>query len=146
MISTKGRYALRVMIDMASQSDSAYIPLNVIAERQAISEKYLEAIMSKLVKAKLVKSLRGKTGGYKLTKAPQDYTVYEILIASEGSLAPVGCLAQEELVCDRGAFCPTLPIWQGLDELTQNYLQGLTLASVCAQIQDAGPCPNPTGL
>lgn len=139
MISTKGRYALRVIIDLACQPDSQFIPLNTIAERQCISEKYLESIMAKLVKANLVKSLRGKSGGYMLTRPPESYTIYEILTAAEGDLASVSCLTEEQRGCDRSKHCPTLMIWQGLDLVTQDYLKSITIADVCAQYENDPP-------
>ena len=132
LISTKGRYALRVMIDLAEHQADGFIPLKVIAQRQNISEKYLESIIKLLVKAKLLTGVRGKGGGYRLTKAPQLYTVGSILRLTEGSLAPVACLEQGSQQCARMADCPTLPVWRKLDELVNNYLDSVTLADLMA--------------
>lgn len=119
MISTKGRYALRVMVDMAEHQAEGYLPLKEIAERQDISEKYLESILKVLVKHKFLTGLRGKGGGYRLTRAPEQYTVGSILRLTEGSLAPVACLEQEPIECPRMAQCRTLPMWRKLDGLSR---------------------------
>ena len=132
MISTKGRYALRVLIDMAEHQTDGYIPLKEIAKRQDISEKYLESIVKSLVKGGVVEGMRGKGGGYRLTKAPQLYTVGSILRLTEGSLAPVTCLERGSQQCARMADCPTLPVWRKLDELVNNYLDSVTLADLMA--------------
>ena len=130
LISTKGRYALRVMIDLAEHQTEGFIPLKVIAERQNISEKYLESIIKLLVKAKLLNGVRGKGGGYKLTKAPEQYTVGSILRLTEESLAPVACLEQGASVCPRMAECRTLPLWQGLGKVINDYLDNITVADL----------------
>ena len=130
LISTKGRYALRVMIDLAEHQTEGFIPLKVIAERQNISEKYLESIIKLLVKAKLLNGVRGKGGGYKLTKAPEQYTVGSILRLTEDSLAPVDCLEQGASVCPRMAECRTLPLWQGLGKVINDYLDNITVADL----------------
>lgn len=130
LISTKGRYALRVLIDLAEHRSDGYIPLKVIAQRQEISEKYLESIIKLLVKAKLLKGLRGKGGGYQLTKEPKQYTVDAVLRLTEESLAPVACLEEGAAVCPRRTVCRTLSMWQGLDELIHGYLSGITLADL----------------
>lgn len=130
MISTKGRYALRVMIDLAEHQTEGYIPLKETAERQEISEKYLEGILKTLVKNGILTGLRGKGGGYKLTKSPDQYTVGSILRLTENSLAPVSCLEEGSPVCPRMAECKTLPIWQGLDKLINEYLDGITIADL----------------
>ena len=129
LISTKGRYALRVMIDLAEREGKDYVPLKELARRQEISEKYLESIMKLLVRAKLLNGLRGKGGGYKLTRAPEMYTIGEILRLTEDSLAPVSCLG-DEASCPRAGLCRTLPLWQGLDRVIQEYLNGITLADL----------------
>jgi len=128
LISTKGRYALRVMIDLAEHQTEDYVPLKEVAQRQEISEKYLESIIKLLVKANLLSGLRGKGGGYKLTKSPDSYTVGSILRLTEESLSPVSCLEQGSAVCPRMADCRTLPIWQGLDKVISNYLDHITIA------------------
>lgn len=127
MVSTKGRYALRVMIDMAERHTDSYIPLRDIAENQQISEKYLEAIIKVLVKAKLVKGLRGKGGGYKLTRTPDKYTIGEILELTEGHLAPVACLTDDADPCDRAGSCRTLPMWKKLKALEHDFYYGISL-------------------
>ena len=130
LISTKGRYALRVMIDLAEHQSEDFIPLKVIAERQEISEKYLESIIKLLVKAKLLNGLRGKGGGYQLTRAPEQYTVGSILRLTEESLAPVACLEDGAASCPRMASCRTLPLWQGLNKVINDYLDNVPLADL----------------
>ncbi|MDO4789135.1 MAG: Rrf2 family transcriptional regulator [Johnsonella sp.] len=126
-ISTKGRYALRVMIDLAEHRDEEYIPLKDIAGRQKISEKYLESIIKLLVKEKMLVGLRGKGGGYKLTKSPQNYTVGDILRVSEESLAPVACLENMPIGCPKAGECKTLPIWIKLDKLINDYFDSISI-------------------
>lgn len=135
MISTKGRYALRVMIDIAENQHDGYLPLREIAARQEISEKYLEAIVKSLVKAQYLTGLRGKAGGYRLTRPPQEYTVGSILRLTEGSLAPVACLGDNPPDCPRMADCRTLPMWRELNAMIQNYFDGITLADLAKGVQ-----------
>ena len=130
LISTKGRYALRVMIDLAEHQAEGFIPLKVIAQRQDISEKYLESIINQMVKAKLVSGLRGQGGGYRLTKAPEQYTVGSILRITEDSMAPVACLEPGSEACPRAAECRTLSLWRGLDKVINDYLDDFTLADL----------------
>ena len=130
LISTKGRYALRVMIDLVEHQSEGYVPLKEIAERQEISEKYLESIIKILVKAKMLDGLRGKGGGYKLTKAPEQYTAGAILRLTEESLAPVACLEDGAAPCTREAECRTLPLWQGLDKVINEYLDSIFLSDL----------------
>lgn len=130
MISTRGRYALRVMIDLAQQNNDGYVPLKEIAARQEISEKYLENILKMLVKGKILTGLRGKGGGYRLNKAPKEYTVTEILELTEESLAPVSCLENDAEPCSRASECRTLGMWKGLDQLIRNYFDNITLADL----------------
>ena len=130
LISTKGRYALRVMIDLAEHQAEGFIPLKVIAERQEISEKYLESIIKLLVKAKLLNGVRGKGGGYQLTKSPEQYTIGSILRLPEDSLAPVSCLEQDANTWPRMAECRTLPLWQGLNKVISDYLDNITVADL----------------
>lgn len=127
MISSKGRYALRVMLDMAQQKDDGFIRLSDVAQRQEISRKYLESIMTVLSKSGLVESALGKSGGYRLARAPADYPVGEILRAAEGELAPVACLAREGHKCDRVGFCYTLPFWKGLEDQINAYVNSFSL-------------------
>ena len=129
MISSKGRYALRVMIDLAEHPDEGYIPLQTIAARQGISEKYLESILAVLSKAKLLDALRGKGGGYRLSRPAGSYTAFEILSLTEGTLAPVTCL-ESGPQCENAANCRTLPLWQGLDRVIAEYLGSYTLADL----------------
>lgn len=130
LISTKGRYALRVMIDLAEHQSDGFIPLKLIAQRQEISEKYLESIIKLLVRAKMLNGLRGKGGGYKLTKTPEEYTIGSILWLTEESLAPVSCLEDGTPPCTRAAECRTLKMWQGLDKIIQDYLNNITVADL----------------
>ncbi len=127
MISTKGRYALRVMIDMAQHSNGLFIPLSDVAARQNISEKYLESIVASLTRHGLLASVRGKGGGYKLNRDINQYTAADILKATEGSIAPVACLAKEVNDCPNVSHCPTLKMWQGLQELIEDYFEKITL-------------------
>lgn len=130
MVSTKGRYALRVMIDLAEHGNGKYIAMKSVAERQEISLKYLERILRSLVSATLIEGVHGKGGGYRLTRAPQEYSVREILQQTEGSLAPVACLECGAEVCRRAAGCRTLPMWTELDRLVSDYLEKITLADL----------------
>ena len=130
LISTKGRYALRIMIDLAEHQTDDFISLREIAQRQEISEKYLESIIRMLVKAKVVDSLRGKGGGYRLKKDPDQYTVGSILRLTEESLAPVSCLEQNAEPCPRSGQCRTLNLWQGLDKVIHDYLESVTIADL----------------
>ena len=136
MFSTKGRYALRVMIDLAEHQTEGYIPLKEIAQRQEISEKYLESILKILVQKKFLTGLRGKGGGYRLTRDPEMYTVGSILRLTEGTLAPVACLENDAPPCERVGECRTLPLWQGLFNLINDYFDGTTIADLMASSQD----------
>lgn len=127
LISTKGRYALRVMIDLAEHQSDGFTPLKIIANRQEISEKYLESIIKLLVKARFLNGVRGKGGGYQLTKSPEQYTVGSILRLTEDSLAPVACLEPGAASCPRMAECRTLPLWRGLDKVINDYLDNVTI-------------------
>ena len=130
IVSTKGRYALRVMIDLAEQQTQDRTPLKEIAERQEISQKYIEAIMTLLSKNGFVEAVHGKGGGYKLNKKPEEYRVGDILRLTEGSLSPVACLEKGAPVCPRKDVCRTLPLWTKLDDLVENYLDSVTLADL----------------
>ena len=133
MISTKGRYALRVMLDLAEQDSEKFIPLEEIATRQGISKKYLEAILKTLVQNNLLEILRGRKGGYKLTKKPAEYTVGEILELTEGTLAVVSCLEKNSAPCERKDFCKTLPLWQKFEKLKRDFFFGITLENLLNQ-------------
>ncbi|MCX4357500.1 MAG: Rrf2 family transcriptional regulator [Oscillospiraceae bacterium] len=137
-ISTKGRYAMRMLIDLAQHRADGYIALKDIAVRQNISKKYLEQIVPLLNKAELLRTNRGYQGGYSLAKPPERYTVGEILRVTEGSLAPVACLQYEENDCPRKADCATLQIWEGLYKTVTDYLDGITLADIVNKLNDGG--------
>lgn len=130
MISTRGRYALRVMIDIAENSNGSFIPLNDIAARQQISEKYLESILVILTRGNLLLGMRGKGGGYQLTRDPKEYTLGTILRLTEGSLSPVACLKEGTTPCEKSGICKTLPVWKGLHDVINTYLDGITLAEL----------------
>lgn len=129
-ISTKGRYALRVMIDLAEHNTGKYIPLKDVADRQEVSLKYLESIMVVLSKADFVDGHHGKGGGYKLSRSPENYTVGSILKLTEGSLAPVTCLEHEPNTCSRAANCKTLPMWAKLNKMIDDFFEGITLTDL----------------
>lgn len=130
MISTRGRYALRVMIDLAEHQNDGYIPMKRVAERQEISLKYIEKIMPILTKNKLVEAVHGKGGGYRLMRKPEEYKVGEILRLSEGDLAPVACLKCEAEPCHRAGNCPTLPMWSQFNDIINNYFDSITIADL----------------
>lgn len=130
MISTRGRYALRVLIDLAEHRNGQFIPMKEVAERQEISLKYIERIMPLLTKEKFVEGQHGKGGGYKLCREPENYTVGEILRAAEGDLAPVACLGQNAEPCPRASGCRTLPMWERYYKMTNDYFDGITLADL----------------
>lgn len=132
-ISTKGRYALRMMLDLAEHQKDGFIALKDIAERQNISKKYLEQIVPILNKADVLRTTRGFQGGYRLAKSPDSYTVGEILRLTEGSLAPVACLEHDPIECSRSVGCATLPVWQGLYRVINEYLDGITLQDILDQ-------------
>lgn len=136
LISTKGRYSLRVLIDLAEHQADGYIPLKEIAQRQGISEKYLESIIKLLVKDKILTGLRGKGGGYQLTKSPDQYTVGSILRLTEESLAPVACLEPGADVCPKASECRTLSLWQGLNQVIHDYLERYTIADLMRKDND----------
>ncbi|MBE6006912.1 MAG: Rrf2 family transcriptional regulator [Sarcina sp.] len=131
MISTKGRYALRVMIDLAEHDDGKYIPLKDVADRQGISKKYLEIIVKDLVKGKMVSGASGKGGGYRLCRRPEEYTVGEILDLTESaSMTTVACLAADAAECPRAAACQTLPMWEEFDKLVHDFFYGKKLSDL----------------
>ena len=128
IVSTRGRYALRVMIDLAEQAAEGYVPLKGIVQRQKISQKYVEAIMTLLSKNGFVIGVHGKGGGYKLNRKPQEYKIGDILRLTEGTLAPVACLECGAEPCERAPQCRTLPLWKELDSRVSGYLDSVTLA------------------
>ena len=138
MISTKGRYALRVMIDLAEHQGEGYIPLKEIAQRQEISEKYLESIFKVLVREHFLIGVRGKGGGYRLSRAPKQYTIGSIIRLTENSLFPVACLDPHALTCPRAAQCRTLPIWKKLDQVVNDFFDSYTLADLAEHSESGG--------
>ena len=130
IVSTKGRYALRVMLCFAQRGSDEYVPLKEIAEAEDISQKYLESIMTILSKAGFVDAVHGKGGGYRLNRKPEEYTVGSILKLTEGSLAPVSCTAQGAAACSRTTCCQTLPMWERLEKMIDEFFEGITLADL----------------
>lgn len=137
MISTRGRYAIRVMIDLAEHDAGGYIPMKAVAERQGISLKYIERIMPPLTRAGLVQGVAGKGGGYRLRRAAEDYHLGEILRAAEGDLAPVACLECGAEPCERAADCRTLPVWQGYWKMTNEYFDSVSLAELLRETHES---------
>ena len=135
MISTKGRYALRFLVDLAEHQRDGFVPLKEVSVRQEISEKYLEIVVKELVKGGLLAAMRGKGGGYRLNRAPEEYSVKSILQLMEGPLVPVACLEPGKDTCPRSNGCRTLPLWQGLDKVISDYLAQFTLADLCAKTE-----------
>ena len=135
IVSTKGRYALRVMLCLAQRGAEDYIPLKEIAEAEEISQKYLESIMTILSKAGFLDAVHGKGGGYRLNRKPEEYTVGAILKQTEGSLAPVSCTTQGAAACSRSTCCQTLPMWERLEKMIDDFFEGITLADL---LRDGG--------
>ena len=130
MISTRGRYALRVMADLGTHQGDGYVPMKDVALRQDLSLKYLEQILPALTKNNLVEGIQGKGGGYRLTRKPEEYSIGEVLRATEKDLAPVSCLAHDAAACGRRPQCKTVKFWEGLNDVINNYLDGATLADI----------------
>ena len=135
IVSTKGRYALRVMVRFAQSEPGEYIPLKEIAEKEEISQKYLESIMTILSKAGLVDAVHGKGGGYRLNRTPEHYTVGSILKLTEGSLASTGCTSQGPAACGRASCCEALPMWEKLDRMIDDFFEGITLADLLKEMK-----------
>ena len=133
MISTRGRYALRILVDLAEARAESFVTLREIAERQAISEKYLESIVKLLVRADILEGLRGKGGGYRLARSPEEINVLGVLRLTEGSLAPVACLEENSRPCARAAQCRTLRLWKGLNDVVTEYLGGFTIRDLMGE-------------
>lgn len=147
MISTRGRYALRVMIDLAEQQTTEFIPLKEIAEKQQLSEKYLESIVKALVQDNLLEGVRGKGGGYRLKKKPEECTVGSILRLTEVGLAPVACLENDPVTCPRANECRTLPMWRKLHNMLTEFFDGVTIADLMENsdiLSDGENCPMDT--
>ena len=146
-ITSKGRYALRVMQDLAQHEDEGFVSLKTTAERQNISQKYLEMIIAHLKKAELVESTRGKEGGYRLTRKPEEYTVLEILSSIESNLAPVSCIQDGTVQCDHADACLTIPMWKELDDVTNAYLASVSLRDLLTgerwRSAEKGTLPDP---
>ena len=136
MISTRGRYSVRVLLDLAEHRNGGYIPMKEVAARQEISLKYLERIMPLLTQAGLVEGVHGKGGGYRLCREPEDYSIGEILHITEGDMAPVACLEEGSAPCARVASCRTLSLWSGLNDLIQDYLDRFTIADLMKKDED----------
>lgn len=136
IVSTKGRYALRFLADVAEHQSGGYVPLKAVAARQGISEKYLELVVKELVRGGMLATLRGKGGGYRLNRAPEEYSVKSIIELMEGPLASVACLEPGQAPCPRESSCRTLPLWQGLDRAISDYLAQFTLLDLCGKIHD----------
>ena len=130
MISTRGRYALRIMIDVAEHQEDGYVPMKEVAERQGLSLKYLEQFLPALTKNNLIKGIQGKNGGYRLTRKPREYKIGDILRVTEKDLAPVSCLAEGAPECERRAECRTIDFWNGLNKTVNEYLDSRTLADL----------------
>ena len=130
IVSTKGRYALRVMVNLARHGEDEYVPLKEIAESEGISQKYLESIMSVLSKADFLDAVHGKGGGYRLNRKPEGYTIGAILKLTEGSLAAVSCTSQGPAACARTECCQTKPMWDKLDKMIDDFFEGITLADL----------------
>ena len=136
IVSTKGRYALRVMVHFARRGGEEYIPLKEIAESEGISQKYLESIMTSLSKAGFVDAVHGKGGGYRLNRKPEDYTVGGILKLTEGSLSAVSCTSQGAAACSRSECCTALPMWERLDRMINDFFEGITLADLLKESKE----------
>ena len=137
IVSSRGRYALRVMVDLARCSRDSYTPMKEVADRNDISLKYLEKILPVLTQNGLIDGVHGKGGGYRLTRNPDQYTVGEILRLTEGTLAPVSCVAEDGAPCSRGLDCPTLPMWREFDRMTNDYFDGITIQDLVNQLSQA---------
>ena len=136
IVSTKGRYALRVMVNLAQHDREEYLPLKEIAESEGISQKYLESIMTTLSKAGFVDAVHGKGGGYRLNRPAEDYTVGGILKLTEGSLATVSCTTQGPSACSRSTCCQTLPMWERLDKMIDDFFEGITLSDLLKEASE----------
>ena len=136
IVSTKGRYALRVMVHFAQRGNEGYIPLKEIAEAEGISQKYLETIMSTLSKAGFVDAVHGKGGGYRLNRTPEEYTVGSILKLTEGSLSAVSCTSQGASACSRAECCNALPMWEKLDKMIDEFFEGITIADLIRETNE----------
>ena len=137
MISTRGRYAIRVMLDVAANQGDGYVPMKDVAERQGLSLKYLEQILPALTKERLIEGIQGKGGGYRLTRKPEDYRIGDILRTTEKDLAPVSCLAAGAAECERRGVCKTIGFWEGLNSVINEYIDSKTLADLMQEGQQS---------
>ena len=137
-ISTKGRYSLRMLLDLAEHKNSGFISLKDISIRQGISKKYLEQLVTLLNQPDILRTNRGNKGGYMLAKEPDQYTIGQILRITEGGMSPVTCLEYDPNPCERSGFCKTLPMWQGLEKLINNYLDNITLQDLIDKYSNNG--------
>lgn len=137
-VSTRGRYALRLMIDLAQHQGEGYVSLKEISARQDITVRYLEQIIAILLKAGFVQSFRGKAGGYRLTRHPRDYNTEDVLKLTEGALLPMSCMLAQENSCPRAPHCATLPFWKGLQKVIEDYLRNVTLEDLAHQQESIG--------
>ena len=137
-ISTKGRYSLRMLLDLAEHRSQGFVSLKDVSKRQDISKKYLEQLVTLLNSPDILKTTRGNKGGYMLAKAPNQYTVGQILEITEGGLSPVSCIEDDPNQCKRSSFCKTLPVWHGLEEVINKYLYGITLEDIMQNSKGAG--------
>ena len=135
MISTRGRYALRILVDLAENQNEGYITLKEAADRQEISEKYLESIVKDLVKGKFIEGVRGKGGGYRLSRPAEEISVLDVLQSADGTIAPVACLEEGSAPCSRAAVCKTLPLWKGLERVVSEYLSGYTIRDLATDVE-----------
>ena len=133
MISTRGRYALRILVDLAENQSEGFITLKEAADRQEISEKYLESIVKDLVKGKFIEGVRGKGGGYRLSRPAEEINVLDVLQSADGTIAPVACLGEGSAPCSRVAVCKTLPLWKGLEKVVSEYLSGYTIRDLAEE-------------
>ncbi|MDR2733663.1 MAG: Rrf2 family transcriptional regulator [Spirochaetota bacterium] len=136
-ISTKGRYSIRMLLDLAEHKDEGFISLKEIADRQGISKKYLEQLVTLLHQSDILRTNRGYQGGYMLAKAPGQYTIGQILRITEGGLCPVACLKDDPIQCERSGHCQTLPVWKELQRITNEYLDSVTLQTILDNKKDA---------
>lgn len=136
MISTRGRYAMRILVDLAEQQGENYITLKELSDSQEISEKYLESIVKVLVKAGILEGLRGKGGGYRLGQPAETINVYDVLTLTEGNMNPVACLTEDSKPCPRASHCRTLPLWEGLDQVVAAYLKGYSVKDLVSQCKE----------
>ena len=144
-ITTRGRYALRVLIDLAEHRSEGYVAMREVAERQDISLKYLEKILPSLVDAGLIEGVHGKGGGYRLVKDPSEYRVGEVLRITEDTISPVACLAPNAETCERTSYCKTLPLWKGLEKVVSDYLDSVSLSDLAGPDQEAEEGTGPSG-